>query len=162
VYETLYIKSTVSHLKKNPRQSIQSRFQTQIHRPILTVLLRNRWQAQILVAVVILHLVFGVLDFEIWRCPVKTVTGIRCPGCGLSTAILYMVHGKLFKMLHEHAFAPFFSIGILIIAIISFLPERSYSAAVHRIALFEERSGFFSYFLAGFIVYWIIRLIANI
>ena len=149
-------------MKSNQKKRFISYLIGQIHRPVLVQLLRKQWHAIILVSVVILHLILSILAFDLWQCQIKIVTGIRCPGCGLSSAISHMVRGEFLEMLYEHAFAPFFTIGIIFIFMISLLPADKYRKAVARIFDFEKRTGFINYFLIGFVVYWIIRLILGV
>ena len=149
-------------MKSNQKKRFISYLIGQIHRPVLVQLLRKQWHAIILVSVVILHLILSILAFDLWQCQIKTVTGFRCPGCGLSSAIIHMVRGEFHEMLYEHAFAPFFTIGIFFLFVISLLPADKYRKAVDRISDIEERTGIVIYFLFGFIVYWIVRLLLGV
>jgi hypothetical protein len=39
----------------------------------------------------------------IWRCPIYTVIGLPCPGCGMSRAAIAFIQGDIQKSLQMHA-----------------------------------------------------------
>lgn len=46
------------------------------------------------------------LPLELWRCPVRQLTGIPCPTCYLTRSVLATLQGDLTQALHWHAFGP--------------------------------------------------------
>lgn len=48
----------------------------------------------LVVAVIGLLAVSGALD-GLWGCPFKRVTGIPCPGCGMTRAVRFLLHGDV-------------------------------------------------------------------
>ncbi|MGO3325249.1 DUF2752 domain-containing protein [Gordonia sp. (in: high G+C Gram-positive bacteria)] len=40
-------------------------------------------------------------------CPFRHLTGLPCPGCGLTRAFVYTMHGELTAAVTAHAFGPF-------------------------------------------------------
>ena len=65
--------------------------------------MRNRRNLDILKAVVILAVFYGFLQLLGITCPIKFVTGISCPGCGMTRAwISALVFHDLHKAFHYH------------------------------------------------------------
>lgn len=40
-------------------------------------------------------LIAALVVLPLWRCPFRAVTGLPCPGCGMTTALLALVRGDL-------------------------------------------------------------------
>ena len=38
---------------------------------------------------------YALASLSLWACPFKAVTGVPCPGCGLTRAALALVHGQV-------------------------------------------------------------------
>ncbi len=74
----------------------------------------------IVVMVIILLFIYGWVDPEstVWgrffpKCPVKLLTGLQCPSCGIQRAAHAMLHGDFYGALRQNWFL-IFSIGYLI------------------------------------------------
>ena len=61
--------------------------------------------------------------------------------------------------LKEHALAPFFLIGVIIITIVTLLPEKRYQQTLEQMMIFEKRSGFSGFFMGFVLVFWFLRII---
>ncbi len=70
-------------------------------------------------------------DFPFPRCPVKTLTGLDCPGCGSTRALHAMLHGHPKEALGYNAGLV---VGIPLIAA-AFVAERLSPGKVHRLLL---------------------------
>nr|MBC8253364.1 DUF2752 domain-containing protein [Ardenticatenia bacterium] len=82
-----------------------------------------------------------------------------CPGCGLSVAVVLLLPVIWSDALRVHAFAPVLLLGIvLMVGVVTLLPDDSYLTAVARIAALERRTGIVAFLLLGLIVYWVLRL----
>ena len=53
-------------------------------------------------------------------CPLYTLTGIHCPGCGLTRGFHALLHGDVLAALHYNALLPFFAVvfGFLFVSLI--------------------------------------------
>lgn len=74
-----------------------------------------------LVGVVALYL---LMCFLVTGCPIKFMTGIPCPGCGMTRAVTSCLHGDFAGAFHFH---PLYPIAPLLVAYIFFedmLPRR--------------------------------------
>ena len=128
--------------------------------PVFSGLLRNRWSMLILVGAALLQVLLVSLDLEGWQCPIKTSLHVPCPGCGLSGAIVLLIHGEWRAAILTHAFAPVFLIGILASATISFLPGHVHRKTLNWMTLIEQKTGFSTFILVMLIAYWALRLYA--
>lgn len=55
-------------------------------------------------------------------CPFRNITGLPCPGCGLTRSVVYSAHGQWQQAIAYHPFGPLFLVGAgiaLIPAVIS-------------------------------------------
>jgi len=83
-----------------------------------------------------LHLVLLALGLPALRCRMHDVTGLPCPSCGMSRALLHLCRADLAGALHAHPFAPYFAlVGLLAAAGLVIGRERRerLAAAVARV-----------------------------
>lgn len=127
--------------------------------PVLASLMQNRWSALALVGIAALQVGLVALGLDGWRCPIKAVLGVPCPGCGLSAAIVLLLQGEWRAALSSHAFAPVFLFGFVLMTGVSLLPGRAHREVVRRIAALEHRTGFVTLVLLLLVVHWVFRLL---
>lgn len=84
-------------------------------------------------------------------CTMKIVTGIGCPGCGMTRSVLASAHGRFREAIRWHALGPLVlasMIGLLVATILGFRVSLSHPWTLRV--------------LIGFVgvlfVYWVIRL----
>jgi hypothetical protein len=99
---------------------------------------------------------FGVTA---WPCPFLHVTGIPCPGCGLTRATYFLLHGDFRTAMRFHAFAPVLVLALAATGIAGALPAGTRETWVSNLETFERRSGIGLILLVGFMGYWVGRLI---
>jgi hypothetical protein len=126
--------------------------------PVLAPLLENRRILLIPVVAAALQVGLTVLGLPGWRCPVKGLFGIPCPGCGLSRATAHLIQGEWEAAIATHAFAPVFLAGFVLIVIVGLVPEKFFRAIVCRIETVERKTGLVGFVLVCMIIYWLIRL----
>lgn len=126
--------------------------------PVLAPILYNRAQASIICGALALHGLATVYALPGWGCPVLSTTGLPCPGCGLSRAILALVQGDLQTAFTLHVFAPVFLVGMCIIGFASLAPTSYRYALSAHIEAAERHTGITSLLLIGLVLYWAIRL----
>ena len=127
--------------------------------PVIASLLQNRRFAIVIIIAACMQTALAVCGLNGWLCPFRSILGVPCPGCGLSTAIAHLMLGDWTAALHAHLFAPVVLLGFVIMAGISVLPERYHAAAVSTIEKYEKASGFMAILLAAMILYWGVRLV---
>jgi len=133
-----------------------------IYAPTFSSLIQNRSEAIVIVGAGALQIGLYLAGVPGWACPIKSLFGIPCPGCGLTMATSQLLHGQLGASIHTHAFASIFLFAFLLMAIAIFLPEKHREATALWIAGFERRSGITSLVLIALLVYWAIRLVGLI
>jgi hypothetical protein len=126
--------------------------------PAFSTLLGNRTEGLAIVGTGALLIGLHLAGLPGWACPFKSLFGIPCPGCGLTTATDQLLRGHFINSLHTHAFAPIFSVAYLVMAVVLFLPEKQRKSTVDWIAKFERRTGITSLILVSLMLYWVIRL----
>ena len=93
-----------------------------------------------------------------WACPFRAVFGVPCPGCGLTTALGELLHGRLLESLRTHAFAPIFLVVFFILLLSILLPDEQRRKLVNAMIILEGRTGITAWVLSGLMLYWGIRL----
>ncbi len=126
---------------------------------MLIGLLDDRRIAAALVAAIGLHLLLGgVLHVPLFVCPFHTVTGLPCPGCGLSRALLSLASGDWAAALRFHPFTPYFLALGAGLALAAALPARPRNALIARVAALERRTRLNAAILTGFVLFGVGRL----
>jgi hypothetical protein len=126
--------------------------------PSFSTLIENRAEGLAIVGTGVLLVGLHAAGLPGWACPFKSLFGIPCPGCGLTTATDLLLHGQFAASLHTHAFAPLFFVSYLVLTIVLFLPEKQRTSAIARIARFERCTGIAPLILIALVIYWVIRL----
>ncbi|MBS1786833.1 MAG: DUF2752 domain-containing protein [Acidobacteria bacterium] len=111
------------------------------------------------VAIAAFQLVLTASGLTGWECPLLKLTGWPCPGCGLTRAVLALLHGEWKKSLTLHAFAPILLAALALIGIASFLPQQQRQRLADTVENIEKRTRLSAVLLIGFVVYWLIRLL---
>lgn len=93
-----------------------------------------------------------------WACPFKQVTGLPCPGCGLTTATGQLLHGQFSASLHTHPFAGIFLLAFIIMAISIALPQKHSATLVQAITQLEKKTAFTAWVLSFLLIFWVGRL----
>jgi hypothetical protein len=125
---------------------------------IFTYFLEDRRVGGLSAGLIAVNVLLALLHIPGWPCPIKTVLGIPCPGCGLSSAIALLLKGDFPAAFSTHAFAPVVLLLIFAILLVNVLP----SPARNRIVLIsrqvEAKTGFGVWGLVGLFLYWGLRL----
>jgi hypothetical protein len=127
--------------------------------PPISPVLRDRKFALALIGATGLHVALVSLSLPSWECPLFRLTGIPCPGCGLSRATVLLLKGDLAGSLRFHAFAPLFLIAIFALILSVLLPKSIIQPAIARAELIERKTGLTVLILGGLILYWLARLL---
>jgi hypothetical protein len=88
-------------------------------------------------------------------CPFKMLTGLPCPGCGITKSLVYFYQGDLYKSFGYHIMGPFllfFCLGVVVIFLAELYTKKEY---LNRIFYSKK----VIYFLVFFLVFYhIIRI----
>ena len=126
--------------------------------PILSSLMTSRSAGLTIAGAAAVHFGLYMLGLPGWVCPIRAVTGVPCPGCGLTRAMDALARGDVRTMLNLNAFAPVFVLVLALIAAVSVLPEKVRIAMLHGIGVVEQRTGAVAIGLLLLVAYWLARL----
>jgi hypothetical protein len=126
--------------------------------PLLASLVNRRRDGLILVGVGVLQTGLFLAHLPGWPCPFKALTGLPCPGCGLTTAIAELLGGDWRGAIATHAFAPVFVVAFLVMLAAVVLPEPQRRRFVDLVSRIERRSGISALLLCALLIYWGLRL----
>lgn len=126
--------------------------------PVLSTVLESRRESIFIFGVGVLHLGLNLAGLPGWVCPIRAATGVPCPGCGLTTAAVELLHGNISGALHTHAFAPvFLAFAILMLAALV-LPVAPRQRLITGLASLETKTGLTVWILLALFLYWGARL----
>ena len=127
--------------------------------PPISSVLRDRKFTFALAGAAGLHITLVSLSLPSWECPFFRLTGIPCPGCGLSRASILLLRGEVAESFRFHAFGPIFLFAIFALFLSVVLPKSMVQPAIARAELAERKTGLTVLILAGLILYWLARLL---
>ncbi len=130
--------------------------------PVFSSVLENRKEGSIIFGAGAVHLGLTLAGLPGWTCPIRALTGVPCPGCGLTHAVLQILQGDVISSLQTHAFAPvaLLAPGVMLAALV--LPERYRQGVISIVSNLEVRGGLTSLILSALMLYWAIRLMGVI
>ena len=127
-------------------------------RPWLGPLILQRAMCRALLAVLSV-LTLGLWQgWRLWNCTFADVTGIPCPGCGLTRAGSALLRGDWQSALQFHPFSPMFVILGLFVAAGALLPLRRAQALAARVTLFERKTRLTTVFWVGLLSFSLLRM----
>ena len=97
------------------------------------------------------------LGWDIWRCPIRLVTGLPCPGCGMTRACQAMVRGNWAAVWQMNPFAPVFALFWVVVAVGLLLPQPWRGRFADRLGRFECRTRWAGWLAAGLFIYTLTR-----
>ena len=127
--------------------------------PLFSQLLELRFFCWALIAFCAGHLLLVNFHLPGWTCPLYAISGIPCPGCGLSHSTISLLKGQFLQAITIHAFSPLFLLAILLTGWISLGPDRFTQPFISRLSRFERKTGITALLLISLVFYWLIRLI---
>ncbi len=136
-----------------------NQLKTRLGTPVFSSILQSRLAGVTLTGAAVIQLGLVSLHLPSWPCPFLSITGVPCPGCGLSRAIVALLQGDWQTSLTLHAYAPIFVIGIVLIALTTVLPYKLRGGLIERFEWVERRTGVTAILLVGLILYWLVRLL---
>lgn len=131
---------------------------TVLMQPWLAPLMRQRGLCRGLLAAVLVLGVGMVLGKGWWGCVFAEVTGLPCPGCGLSRALLALARGEWALAWRLHPLAPgFVGVGLAVVWA-AVMPAGWVSAGAERVEAMERRTKLTALFLMALIAFGLLRL----
>ncbi|HSS21343.1 MAG TPA: DUF2752 domain-containing protein [Pyrinomonadaceae bacterium] len=125
----------------------------------LATTLRNRRFGLVLMGALVVHFTLSLLGLPGWQCAFFRLTGVPCPGCGLTRACMLLVKGDVRDAIVLHAFAPIFVLLIAILILATVLPKSLTEPFILKAEILERQTGITIIILTGLILYWLARLV---
>ena len=126
---------------------------------VFSQLLENRPMCLSISAALGAHVSLVALGLPSWQCPIRFGLGVPCPGCGLSRAVVALMHGDWHQALLLHAFAPVVAIALVLIFVCGFLPNSARQGVIGGMRYLERYLGVSFFFCTGILAYWAVRLL---
>lgn len=140
------------------RASVSSRLAGLIFAPTLALIIQNRCFLALIAGLSILQVGLTAAGWRGWQCPIHFISGVPCPGCGLSRAMALFIQGKWQTAIAVHAFAPILAVAVGFLAIAAIMPRSLQHRTARHVAAWERRSGFVAFVVLAMFIYWGLRL----
>ncbi len=125
--------------------------------PVLGPLLSNRWLVVIFLGIGLIQLVLVATGMNAWQCPIRSTIGTSCPGCGLTTAMVFLAKGQWTTAVGLHAFAPLFFVVLVVMATAIALPRQYQNKLAAAVTVMERKTGITAIITLSMLVYWLLR-----
>lgn len=133
--------------------------QAKLFPSVLSPILLDRRLSSIISGVALLQVGLALFHVPGWQCPLFNALGIPCPGCGMTRATLFLVHGEWKQALLMHAFAPALIFGLALITVSAIAPKPLVRRLAGRTETVERYTGLTTLLLTGLVLYWLARLL---
>ncbi|HEY4330784.1 MAG TPA: DUF2752 domain-containing protein [Phycisphaerae bacterium] len=91
-------------------------------------------------------------------CAFHKMTGMPCPGCGLTRSVLALLHGNMTDSIGYHPFGPLLLLGLLTALAAGSLPAGNKMRLLKWVSTFESHTGFTAIALGLLVVTWGLRV----
>lgn len=130
-----------------------------LFKPWLAPLLRNRAMCRALLVVCAVMGFGAFMGWRLWPCVFAEVTGLPCPGCGMTRATAAMLKGDWTAALRFHPFVPFFGVIGIVIAFGALFPPGWVAALASRLEIWERQSRLTGIFLTALLCFGLLRML---
>jgi len=135
-----------------------SRFADWFFKPALAPLLQHRSLLILLAGLAAIQIGLTAAGWQSWQCPIYAVSGMPCPGCGLSRATVLLARGQWNAAIHMHAFAPVVLVAVFGFTIAGILPRKHIRSMLLSIATVERHTGIVALLALAMLIYWGLRV----
>jgi hypothetical protein len=145
-----------------PRPSPKLMLNRQSSRLCLTAIMRSRGEAIAISVAAVVQVILALFHLPGWPCPVLQATGIPCPGCGLTRAVIAIIQGNWSTSLSLHAFAPILLVALFLVICSTLLPQPYRRGLIAGVEVIERRTNVTGILAVGLILYWLARLLFSL
>jgi hypothetical protein len=128
-------------------------------KPWMAPLMRQRTLCRWMVVTVLLLFAGSRMGWSLFPCPFAKLTGLPCPGCGMTRAMMAMLHGNWALVVRLHPFAPFFALTGGLCGLVSLLPLGLAERITAGVDAFERRTRLPAAILLLFACFGLLRLL---
>jgi hypothetical protein len=136
-------------------------FAQMLREPIFAPIMAQRVLARAIVGAAAAYLTLSAIGVSVWRCPVREVLGVACPGCGLTRAAMLLLRGHVRESLEMHLYAPLLLSALVLLLCAALLPREYSRRLTEAVARLEKSTSLGALALLLLPVYWILRLILH-
>ncbi len=111
----------------------------------------------IMVGTVVLG-VARVMRVTLMPCPFMALTGLPCPGCGMTRATEALLRGDWSRAMTFHPYAPFFLVLGLVMAASLIVPASGRETMAKGIEAFERSTPLLAIIMLTFAIYGLLRM----
>ncbi len=126
--------------------------------PVIAPLLADRRLSAVLAAAGAAQVALTFAHVGGWPCPFLAVTGLPCPGCGLSRACAAVCRGQWAVAVRLHAFAPVVLLAIGLMTAAAVLPAANRQRIIRLVSHVERRWPAATVLLGLLLLYWLVRI----
>jgi hypothetical protein len=94
-------------------------------------------------------------------CPFRAVTGLLCPGCGMTRAFCALGHGEFRRALHFNALSPLLYLSLIVVWIGAAASAFNFPKVRTTVMRFRPNATISVGILALVLVWWIARLVGG-
>lgn len=156
---------TGDHLLRAWKARLPSRLMPRLRRiwqyltqPWLAPMLRQVVLCRVMLVVVTVIGVAHLLGWSLWVCLFSKVTGLPCPGCGMTRAIAALLHGEWRQALLYHPFSPGFALLGLLLLFCAVMPGQLRERVCTLVEKLEHVTKFAAIFLLAALIYGLLRM----
>ena len=91
-------------------------------------------------------------------CGFHALTGLPCPGCGLTRSVVALFEGRVGESIMLHPFGPLLAAGLVVALVAGILPADRRDQLARAIERVEVNTGFMPIALAVFLAMWGLRI----
>lgn len=137
------------------RRSVFGQVLTQ---PVFGVLLRHRGGCIAVVSVMAVMVIFAAMGVQVWWCPWLNLTGVACPGCGMTRSVGAVVCANPDDVWRSHVFGPFLVFIGFLFLLGAVLPSRLRDELSEKVGRFERRTALWAVGTVLMLVYYALRM----
>ncbi len=136
------------------RQRVWNRFTT----PWFSSLLAQVAMCRVLLASVTLLGGAHLFGWSLWPCFFASVTGLPCPGCGMTRSVTCLLNGEWNMAMAFHPFSPgFVALGGLL-TWVALVPTAWRKPVIEQVKTVEKRTALPTIFLLSVLIYGLLRM----
>jgi len=102
---------------------------------------------------------FALLGLNLMPCPFLQVTGLPCPGCGMTRSTFAALRGDFPEVWRTNPFGPLFAVFWVVVGIGVMLPLPQRTRFAERLGRIERRTRWVAWVACGLAIYSLTRWI---
>ena len=126
--------------------------------PIFSSILRQKFLCFFIIIIPLFVLLSHIFDIYNHTCLFYSFSKTPCPACGLTRAFGHILTGEWYTAVKLHLLIPILFLLWLTILLVTVFPQKTREKTIKNIEIFEQKTGFFFWFLIIYACYGIARI----